>query len=108
MQLGEGLGEKLFQEVTDTLLTSLEVKVQKPRLDSTHVLSDMACMGRARMIGVALRRFIKKVRQHDAALPKIVDRLTGASSGLTRFEYADMGVRRVSLPYDGLPSPSQP
>ena len=34
----------------------------------------------------------------STALPKIVDRLTGASSGLTRFEYADMGVRRVSIP----------
>ncbi len=34
----------------------------------------------------------------SAALPKIVDRLTGASTGLTRFEYADMGVRRVALP----------
>ena len=32
-----------------------------------------------------------------AALPKIVDRLTGASTGLTRFEYADMGVRRVAV-----------
>ena len=31
----------------------------------------------------------------SAALPKIVDRLTGASTGLTRFEYADLGVRRV-------------
>jgi hypothetical protein len=36
----------------------------------------------------------------SAALPKIVDRLTGASTGLTRFEYADMGVRRFSLPSD--------
>ncbi len=33
----------------------------------------------------------------SAALPKIVDRLTGASTGLTRFEYADMGVRRVAV-----------
>jgi hypothetical protein len=33
----------------------------------------------------------------SAALPKIVDRLTGASTGLTRFEYADLGVRRVPV-----------
>ena len=68
MQLDEELGEELFREVTDTLLTSMEVKVQRQRLDSTHVLSDMACLGRARMIGVALKRFLKKVRRHDAAL----------------------------------------
>ncbi|RLS33825.1 MAG: hypothetical protein DWH81_16140 [Planctomycetota bacterium] len=33
----------------------------------------------------------------SAALPKIVDRLTNASTGLTRFEYADLGVRRVPV-----------
>ena len=31
-------------------------------------------------------------------LPQMVDRLNAASSGLTRFEYADMGLRRVALP----------
>lgn len=31
------------------------------------------------------------------ALPQMVDRLNTASSGLTRFEYADMGLRRVDL-----------
>lgn len=36
----------------------------------------------------------------SAALPKIVDRLTGASTGLTRFEYADMGIRRVPVTGD--------
>ena len=36
----------------------------------------------------------------SAALPKIVDRLTEASTGLTRFEYADMGVRRVPFSND--------
>ena len=32
------------------------------------------------------------------ALPKVFDRMNSASGGLTRFEYADMGVRRVALP----------
>jgi hypothetical protein len=30
-------------------------------------------------------------------LPQMVDRLNAASSGLTRFEFADMGLRRVAL-----------
>lgn len=30
------------------------------------------------------------------ALPKVFDRMNSASGGVTRFEYADMGVRRVS------------
>ena len=102
MQQDEELGEELFREVTDTLLTSMEVKVQKQRLDSTHVLSDMACLGRARMIGVALKRFFQKVRRHDAAL------LSGLSEDLLkRYEKSsDSGVfgglkdteaRRVAL-----------
>lgn len=36
----------------------------------------------------------------SAALPKIVDRLTGASTGLTRFEYADLGIRRIPVTGD--------
>lgn len=100
MQQHVGLGEELFREVTDTVLTALEVKVQKQRLDSTHVLSDMACMGRARMIGVAMRRFLKKVRQHDEAL------LAGLSAELRKRKQSDSQIfsdakdtasRRVAL-----------
>ena len=102
MQLDEGLGETLFQEVTDTLLTALEVKVQKPRLDSTHVLSDMACMGRARMISVALKRFIKKVRQHDAALlvglsEELLQRSEKPSDRQIFSDMKDTASRRVAL-----------
>ena len=68
MQNDEEISEELFTKVTDTLLQSLEVKVKKQRLDSTHILSDMANMGRARMIGVALKRFFSKVEKQDAAL----------------------------------------
>ncbi len=68
MQNDEKISEELFTKVTDSLLRSLEVKVKKQRLDSTHILSDMANMGRARMIGVALKRFFAKVEKHDAAL----------------------------------------
>ena len=68
MNKDESISEEIFTQVSDKLLKSMEVKVQKQRLDSTHVLSDMANMGRARMIGVALRRFFAKVQRHDAAL----------------------------------------
>lgn len=68
LQNDEELGEEIFARVTDTLLKSMEVKVKKQRLDSTHVLSDMALLGRVRMIGVALRRFFHKLEKHDASL----------------------------------------
>ncbi|MFG0261948.1 MAG: hypothetical protein ACF788_06125 [Novipirellula sp. JB048] len=46
------------------LLSKLEVSVKKQRLDSPHVLSDMATIGRAQMIGVTLRGFFAKVDRH--------------------------------------------
>jgi hypothetical protein len=68
MQQDETISEEIFTRVTDTLLRSMEVKVKKQRLDSTHVLSDMSNMGRARMIGVALKRFFLKIEKHDASV----------------------------------------
>lgn len=68
MQQDETISEEVFTRVTDTLLRAMEIKVKKQRLDSTHVLSDMSNMGRARMIGIALKRFFAKVEKHDASL----------------------------------------
>jgi hypothetical protein len=78
MQSNEKISEEIFANVTDTLLKSMEVKVKKQRLDSTHVLSDMAKLGRAQMIGVALRRFVKKVEKYD--------RQSGQTPLLERFD----------------------
>ena len=64
----ETISEGIFTDVTDKLLRSMEVKVKKQRLDSTHVLSDMSNIGRARMIGLALKRFFVKIDKHDASL----------------------------------------
>lgn len=68
MQKNDSISEHIFSRVADQLLQQMEVKVKKQRLDSTHVLSDMATFGRAQMIGVALRRFFRKVRKHDETL----------------------------------------
>lgn len=68
LQQDESISENIFTRVTDALLHSMEVKVKKQRLDSTHVLSDMSNIGRAKMIGLALRRFFAKVEKHDASL----------------------------------------
>ena len=37
------------------------------RLDSTHVLSNMADMGRTRMMGVTIKRFLTQLGRHDPA-----------------------------------------
>ncbi len=64
LQNDEGMAEEIFTQVTDTLLQAMEVKVKKQRLDSTHVLSDMAVLGRAQMMGVALRRLLHQLEKH--------------------------------------------
>lgn len=68
MQKDETISEELFAQVTDELLRSMEIKVKRLRLDSTHVLSDMSNIGRVRMIGLALKRFFGKLEKHDASL----------------------------------------
>jgi hypothetical protein len=68
MKEDETISEKIFTEVTDKLIRALEVKVKKQRLDSTHVLSDMSNIGRARMIGLALKRFFRKVEKEEISL----------------------------------------
>ena len=68
LQQNDAISEEVFARVTDTLLRSMEVKVKKQRLDSTHVLSDMANLGRARMIGVSLRRFFARLEKQDTSL----------------------------------------
>ena len=64
LQSDEQVSEDIFARVTDTLLKSMEVKIKKQRLDSTHVLSDMAVLGRSRMMGVALKRFFHQLTRH--------------------------------------------
>lgn len=83
LQSNENFSEEIFAKVTDTLLKSMEIKVKKQRLDSTHVLSDMANLGRAQMIGVALRRFFHKLEKHDSQ--------SGEIALLSRFESEMLG-----------------
>ena len=68
MQNDEQISDEIFTRVTDTLLRSMEVKIKRQRLDSTHVLSDMAVLGRSRMMGVALRRFFHQLQRHNTNL----------------------------------------
>jgi len=70
----DDLAQRVMHDVTTHLVRTLELKIDQQRLDSTHVLSDMAHFGRTRLLGVALKRFLTQVRRHDpaayAALPE--------------------------------------
>jgi len=72
----DDLAKKVFHDVTTTLTQLLELKVDKQRLDSTHIFSDMASFGRTRLMGVAIKRFLTQVIRHDPsayeALPDVL------------------------------------
>jgi len=60
------LARSVMDEVTVKLAELLEIKIDKQRLDSTHVFSNMASFGRTRLMGVAVKRFLTQVQRHDS------------------------------------------
>jgi hypothetical protein len=68
------LGQLVMHLVTTCLVQVLGTRIDQQRLDSTHVFSDMAQLGRTGLLGVALKRFLTQVQRHDpaayAALPE--------------------------------------
>ena len=61
----EGLAKATMDEITTTLVEELGTKIDKQRLDSTHIFSDMASFGRTRLMGVAIKRFLTQVIRHN-------------------------------------------
>jgi len=65
------LAKTIMSQVTVRLVDLLEIKIDKQRLDSTHIFSDMASFGRTRLMGVAIKRFLAQVirsnkQDHDS------------------------------------------
>jgi hypothetical protein len=63
----DGLAQRVMYDVTTRLVEVLDLQIDQQRLDSTHVFSDMAQVGRTRLMGVALKRFLTQVKRHDPA-----------------------------------------
>jgi hypothetical protein len=63
----DDLAQQVMHDVTTRLVRVLGTKIEQQRLDSTHVFSDMAELGRTRLLGVALKRFLTQVKRHDPA-----------------------------------------
>jgi hypothetical protein len=61
----EDLSAKVMHDVGLELVKVLDLKVDQQRLDSTHIFSHMADFGRTRLMGVAIKRFLAKVKQFD-------------------------------------------
>ena len=60
----DDLAQQVLRDVTDRLVTVLGTRIDQQRLDSTHFFSDMACLGRTRLMGVAIKRFLTQVKRH--------------------------------------------
>lgn len=80
----------IFETVTTALIGELGVAIKKQRLDSTHVLSNMACFGRLKLLAVTLKRFLTQLVRHHReayeALPEEMRaRYTAAESRIFGF-----------------------
>jgi hypothetical protein len=59
---------EIFHRVCSALIEALELDVSTQRLDSTHLFSDMAILGRTGLMGVAIGRFLVQLRRHHRDL----------------------------------------
>lgn len=57
--------KQLIPDATTTLSELLEIKVDKQQLDPSNIFSDMASIGRPRLMGATLKRFLAQVLYHD-------------------------------------------
>ncbi len=62
----ENIGQSIFQNVTDNLIKTLKVDISKQRMDSVHVYSNMAKLGRVRLISRTITKFLKNLKRHNA------------------------------------------
>ena len=56
----EGLAKATMEEITTRLVEILSLKIDRQRLDSTHIFSDMARFGRTRLMGAAIKCFVSR------------------------------------------------
>ena len=69
----DDIAKTVMSEITVTLVDLLELNIDKQRLDSTHIFSDMASFGRTRLMGVAIKRFLTQLARHDSKAYGLLD-----------------------------------
>lgn len=74
----EDLGEALFENVGETLRKLFELDPSRQRLDSVHLFSNMRHLGRVRLFGATIKKFLVNLKRHHgaeyAALSDLTDR----------------------------------
>ena len=61
----DDLAKATMDTITVRLVELLGIRIDRQRLDSTHIFSDMASFGRTRLMGVAIRRFLTQLIRHN-------------------------------------------
>ena len=98
------LAHQVFDTVTKTLIGRMELNLSEQRLDSTHVYSNMAMVGRTTLMVQAVKRLLTQLRRHHRerydALPddfrtRYEDTSTCAPFGWGRSKADTAGRRRI-------------
>ncbi len=62
------LAQNLMDKVTGKILTELNISIDKQRLDSSHVFSNMAEWSRSMLLFKITQRFLVQVKRHESKL----------------------------------------
>lgn len=97
------LGRLAFEETTDRIIDALGLKVSRQRLDSTHILSNIAILTRLGLFCETIRVFLAKLKEEHGRLfgrvsESLRSRYVKENSGeATRYGDARSGVARRRL-----------
>ncbi len=72
-----GLEQEIFENVTEALQKLFELDPTKQRLDSIHIFSNMAHLGRIRLFVRTIRTFLTNLKRHHAGLYRSLGDITG-------------------------------
>lgn len=96
-----GLQDALFENVTDALKKLFALDPSKQRLDSVHIFSNMAHLGRVRLFVRTIRTFLTNLKRHHAneydALGDIVLRYDKKSDGAFAVKPTESAKKLVEL-----------
>ncbi len=71
-----GLDQDLFENVSEALTKLFDMDTSKQRLDSVHIFSNMAHLGRIRLFVKTIRKFLVNLKRHHAQQYRSIEELT--------------------------------
>jgi hypothetical protein len=71
-----GLDQTLFENVSEALTKLFDLDISKQRLDSVHIFSNMAHLGRIRLFVKTIRKFLVNLKRHHVEQYQSLGELT--------------------------------